>query len=84
MQVANGRHNLLVAAATGQVMVYGQNRLVWSAKGDITPVAIKVATIANLPGLVLSLDDAGQFASAVQCKSTLTSVFAHQCARMPA
>lgn len=59
VQVTDGRHNLLVAAATGQMMVYNQSKLVWAAKGDVTPVAIRVAAFANLPGLVLSLNDTG-------------------------
>ena len=60
LQVKDGQQNLLVAAATGQLMVYSQNRLMWAAKGDAIPVAIKVATFADLAGLVLTLDDAGQ------------------------
>jgi len=40
----------LVAAATGQMMVYSHKRLVWAAKGDTCPVAVKVATFAGLQG----------------------------------
>lgn len=59
VQVMEGRHNLLVAAATGQVMVYSQNKLVWAAKGVTVPVAIRVAAIADVQGLVLTLEDTG-------------------------
>ena len=65
----DGKHNLLVAAATGQMMVYNQSKLVWAAKGDVTPVAIRLAAFANLSGLVLSLTDAGQC-----CSNLLISV----------
>lgn len=54
------QQNLLVAAATGQLMVYSRSKLVWAAKGDAVPVAIKVGTFAGLAGLVLTLDDAGE------------------------
>lgn len=50
MQVSGNRNNLLVAAATGQMMVYSHKRLVWAAKGDTCPVAVKVATFAGLQG----------------------------------
>ena len=50
LQVPGKRHNLLVASATGQLMVYDHERLVWAAKGDICPVAIKVATFAGQQG----------------------------------
>ncbi|DBA69081.1 TPA: hypothetical protein ACH3X2_013241 [Trebouxia sp. C0005] len=60
MQVSGNRNNLLVAAATGQMMVYSHKRLVWAAKGDTCPVAVKVATFAALQGLILTLDDAGK------------------------
>ncbi|DBB01695.1 TPA: Protein PTHB1, variant 2 [Trebouxia sp. C0004] len=58
--VSGNRNNLLVAAATGQMMVYCHKRLVWAAKGDTCPVAVRVATFAGLQGLVLTLDDAGK------------------------
>jgi len=51
MQVSGNRINLLVAAATGQMMVYSHKRLVWAAKGDTCPVAVKVATFAGLQGM---------------------------------
>ena len=54
LQVAGSRHNLLVTAATGQMMVYNAERLVWAAKGDTCPVAVKVATFAGLPGRSIS------------------------------
>lgn len=54
LQVAGSRHNLLVTAATGQMMVYNADRLVWAAKGDTCPVAVKVATFAGLPGRSIS------------------------------
>jgi len=50
MQVSGNRNNLLVAAATGQMMVYSHKRLVWAAKGDTCPVAVRVATFAGLQG----------------------------------
>ena len=43
---------MLVAAATGQMMVYSSDRLVWAAKGDICPVAVKVAAFGDQPGLI--------------------------------
>ncbi|KAL0044614.1 hypothetical protein WJX82_002814 [Trebouxia sp. C0006] len=58
--VSGNRNNLLVAAATGQMMVYSHKRVVWAAKGDTCPVAVKVATFAGLQGLILTLDDAGK------------------------
>ena len=51
MQVSGNRNNLLVAAATGQMMVYRHKRLVWAARGDTCPVAVKVATFAGLQGM---------------------------------
>lgn len=43
---------MLVAAATGQMMVYSSDRLVWAAKGDICPVAVRVAAFGGQQGLV--------------------------------
>ncbi len=51
MQVSGNRNNLLVAAATGQMMVYSHKRLAWAAKGDTCAVAVKVATFAGLQGM---------------------------------
>ncbi len=50
LQVLGNRDNLLVTAATGQMMVYNNERLVWAAKGDTCPVVVKVATFGGLPG----------------------------------
>lgn len=52
LQVSGNQSNLLVAAATGQMMVYSSDRLVWAAKGDICPVAVKVAAFGGQAGLI--------------------------------
>lgn len=51
LQVSGNRSNLLVTTGTGQMMVYSHKRLVWAAKGDTCPVAVRVATCAGVQGV---------------------------------
>lgn len=54
-----GHENLLIGTHTAAVLVYNDSELVWAAKGDSVPVAIRVAEFGDLPGLVVMLDEAG-------------------------
>ena len=51
LQVSGNRSNLLITTGTGQMMVYSHKRLVWAAKGDTCPVAVRVATCAGVQGV---------------------------------
>ena len=51
--------NLLVATHTGSLMVYQDTKLMWAAKHDIVPIAVRVGTFNRLPGLVVCLSDEG-------------------------
>lgn len=51
--------NLLVSTHTRALLVYKEGLLVWAAKTETQPVALKVAMFGSLPGLIVSLDDCG-------------------------
>jgi len=51
--------NLLVATHTGSLMVYQDTKLMWAAKHDMVPLAVKVGTFDRLPGLVVCLGEEG-------------------------
>lgn len=55
-----GHENLLIGTHTAAVLVYNDLELVWAAKGESVPVAVRVAEFGELPGLVVMLDDVGE------------------------
>ena len=49
--------NLIVGTSTGYVMVYNTERLIWSAKHEIVPIAMGVASAGKVPGLIMSFGE---------------------------
>lgn len=54
--------NIMVATSTGYLMVYDAERLVWSARHDSVPAAVKVVSVGGLAGLVAILGEDGALA----------------------
>ncbi len=59
-------------------MVYNSERLAWSAKHDLVPVAAQVASIGGLDGLVVTLDERGTLAVSYMGTDPPTQVVATQ------
>ena len=53
-------HNLIIGTHDAGVKIYKDNALIWSAGLAFIPVALSVATIADIPGMVVTMDDTGQ------------------------
>lgn len=62
--MAGGSDNLLVATHTRNLLLYRDVTLLWAAKTDTeaAPVALRVAEIGGVQGMVVLLDDAGRLA----------------------
>ena len=54
--------NIVIATSTGYLMVYNSERLIWSAKHDLTPISINVVEIGSLGGLLVTMDELGMLA----------------------
>lgn len=54
--------NIMIATSTGYLMVYDNERLIWSARHDIIPVALQVVSLAGLNGLIATLSENGALA----------------------
>lgn len=52
-------HNLLVGTHTAQLMVYSDQKLMWSAKTNSSPVSVGVGNFAKLDGLIVVIGDDG-------------------------
>jgi len=52
--------NLLVATHTKALLVYQGSALVWAARLEVQPVALRVAAVGGLKGMIVALDDAGE------------------------
>ena len=55
-----GPENLLVATHTRNMLVYRGSTLVWAARADTQPVAITIADIGSMRGMIVTLDDTGK------------------------
>jgi Bardet-Biedl syndrome 9 protein len=53
--------NLLVATHTKALLVYRGQELAWAARLEMLPVAVRVAALEGMQGMVVALDDAGVF-----------------------
>jgi len=51
--------NILVGTHTAQLMVYNDQKLVWSAKTNTYPVSVAVGSFAKLDGLVVMMGEDG-------------------------
>lgn len=56
---AGGGINCIVGTHTGTLLVYRDVTLKWAAQVDSVPVQIKRATITDLKGVIVSLDESG-------------------------
>eukprot|EP00803_Ostreobium_quekettii_P005345 evm.model.scf_3119EXC.1 EVM.evm.TU.scf_3119EXC.1 scf_3119EXC:983-9869(+) len=75
--LAHGGHeNLLISTHTGAILVYSQSRLVWAAKADCTPVALRVGAFGGINGMVVMLDDEGNLTVGYMGTDPPTSVVA--------
>eukprot|EP00210_Caulerpa_lentillifera_P005723 g5472.t1 len=53
---------LLISTQSGNLMVFDQTRLIWSAKCQTTPVALQLTNLQNIEGMIVALDDKGHLA----------------------
>jgi Bardet-Biedl syndrome 9 protein len=51
--------NLLVATHTKALMVYRGQELAWAARLETLPVAVRVAALQGMQGMIVALDDTG-------------------------
>jgi hypothetical protein len=51
--------SLLVSTHTRALLVYQGSALAWAARLDLQPVALRVAELGGVKGLIVALDDAG-------------------------
>jgi Bardet-Biedl syndrome 9 protein len=51
--------NLLVATHTKALMVYRGQELAWAARLEVVPVAVRVAALQGMQGMIVALDDTG-------------------------
>jgi hypothetical protein len=56
---SSGADNLLVATHTKALLVYEGPALVWAARLELLPVAVRVAAVGGVEGMVVALDDRG-------------------------
>ncbi|WIA14131.1 hypothetical protein OEZ85_002674 [Tetradesmus obliquus] len=54
--------NLLVATHTKALMVYRGQELAWAARLEMLPVAVRVAALEGMQGMIVALDDTGKLA----------------------
>jgi hypothetical protein len=59
---APGGDNLLVATHTRALLVYQGAALAWAARLELQPVALRVAAVGGVEGMIVALDDAGRLA----------------------
>ncbi|WIA34315.1 hypothetical protein OEZ86_012654 [Tetradesmus obliquus] len=52
--------NLLVATHTKALMVYRGQELAWAARLEMLPVAVRVAALEGMQGMIVALDDTGK------------------------
>lgn len=52
--------NLLVATHTKALLVYKGDSLAWAARLELLPVAVRVAEVDGMQGMIVALDEAGQ------------------------
>ncbi|KIZ05707.1 putative Protein PTHB1 [Monoraphidium neglectum] len=55
--------SLLVSTHTRALLVYQGSALAWAARLDLQPVALRVAELGGVKGLIVALDDAGRLAA---------------------
>jgi Bardet-Biedl syndrome 9 protein len=58
--------NLLVATHTKALLVYKGQELAWAARLEMLPVAVRVAALEGMQGMVVALDDAGGYSITLQ------------------
>ena len=59
-QGPGGCDNLLISSFTNHLNVYRDTQLVWAARLARSPVALKVGRFGGIPGMVVTLDEAGE------------------------
>lgn len=60
--VAGSSHNLILATHTKNLLVYRDVTLLWAAKCEMVPIAVRVAEFGGIQGMLVLLDDAGHVA----------------------
>lgn len=53
---------VLISTQSGNLMVLDQTKLIWSAKCETIPVALRIAKLQNVEGMIIALDDKGHLA----------------------
>eukprot|EP01083_Nonionella_stella_P086920 241654_1 len=52
-------NNIIIATHQQSLMIYQDTKLIWAARTQINPVALRVAKLMNIRGLVVCLDASG-------------------------
>ena len=58
--MAGSTDNLVVGTHTRHLLVYRDAALLWAAKTDLLPVAVRIAEFGGVAGMLALLDDEGR------------------------